>query len=607
MKAPLRRCRQSAAVGLTLVFALALWPASQAQAAPVKVTGINLKEVASQLQVAIVASGPVRYQVRDVQPNWIVVDVPGAQLGIPAGEVRVARGLVTKVRVGQFEPNIVRVVLELVQPIRFHLTTSPDRGAILLGIPTIVGGQPIPPRAEPTQLPLPPATPPATAPAPGPAVGFDQKISLELRNVDITDVLSALAKLAHVNLVTDAGVQGRITVRLTDVTFAEAMHLILDPNGLGFQLIGSNMIVARKEKLTGIRQHRVTNMLASAFVATYLTPLTGVGKEKAVVDDATNSFFLLGSDDDQSKVATLLARVDLPVERAITRRIKLNYLDAAAFVDLLTTRLPDAAKAAKVDKVNNAVVLVGSAGQMQILDSFLEQVDTPLAQVLIESMVVEVPTEVTHNLGVAWGTAEAMTLTWNESTPGTCCSVFSAPSIANILITTPALVFTINNLITENRSKLLANPRLAVRDGETAKMNIGDKIPFQVVNAQGVPSVIIIEAGVQLEVTPHIGSDGYVTMKMHPEVSSILTAPSPGVPPTIATREADSSVTVKDGTPIVLAGLIQKNEVETTIKVPLLGDVPILGWLFRSTSTDKIDNEVIFVITPHILAKAGAG
>jgi len=605
MKVPSRRCRRSAAVGLTLIFALALWPAIQVQAAPVKVTGINLKEVASQLLVAIVASGPVRYQVRDVQPNWIVVDVPGAQLGIPPGEVPVARGLVTKVRVGQFEPNIVRVVLELVQPIRFHLTASRDRAAILLGIPTVVGGQPIPPRAEPTQLPLPPATPPATAPQPGPAMGFDQKISLELRNVDITDVLSALAKLAHVNLVTDAGVQGRITVRLTDVTFAEAMHLILDPNGLGFQLIGSNMIVARKEKLTGIRQHRVTNMLASTFVASYLAPLTGVPKEKAVVDDATNSFFLLGSDDDQTKVAALLARVDTPVERAITRRIKLNYLDASAFVDLLTTRLPDSAKSAKIDKVNNAVVLVGSAGQMQILDSFLEQVDTPLPQVLIESMVVEVPTEITKNLGVAWQTAEPLTLQWTTPAPPTCCAVIQAPSIANILISTPAILFTLNNLIQENRSKLLANPRLAVRDGETAKMNIGDKIPFQVVNAQGVPSVIIIEAGVQLEVTPHIGTDGFVTLKMHPEVSSIKTAPAPGVPPTIATREADSSLTVKDGTPIVLAGLIQKNEVETTIKIPLLGDVPILGWLFRSTSRDKIDNEVIFVITPHILAKVG--
>jgi len=603
MKAPLRRCRRSAAVGLTLLFALALWPTSQAQAAPVKVTGINLKEVASQLQVAIVASGPVRYQVRDVQPNWIVVDVPGAQLGIPAGEVPVARGLVTKVRVGQFEPTIVRVVLELVQPIRFHLTTSPGRGAILLSIPTIVGGQPIPPRAEPTQLPLPPAAPPA--PQPGAAVGFDQKISLELRNVDITDVLSALAKLAHVNLVTDAGVQGRITVRLTDVTFAEAMHLILDPNGLGFQLIGSNMIVARKEKLTGIGQHRVTNMLASTFVTTYMTPLTGVKKEAAVVDDATNSFFLLGSDDDQSKVSALLARIDLPVERAITRRVKLNYLDAAAFVDLLATRLPDAAKAAKIDKVGNAVILVGSAGQMQILDSFLEAVDTPLPQVLIESMVVEVPTDLIKNLGVAWPQTEPFTLQWNESLPGACCSVLSAPSVANILITTPALIFTLNNFIQQNKSKLLANPRLAVRDGETAKMNIGDKIPFQVVNAQGVPSVIIIEAGVQLEVTPRVTTDGFVTLKMHPEVSSIKTAPGPGVPPTIATREADSSLTVKDGTPIVLAGLIQKNEIETTIKIPLLGDVPILGWLFRSTVTDKSDNEVIFVITPHILAKVG--
>src|SRR5207237_8548543 len=109
-----------------------------------------------------------------------------AQRGFPAGGCAVARALCTLGRVGQFEPTIVRVVLELVQPLRFHLTTSPGRGAILLSIPTIVGGQPIPPRAEPTQLSLPPATPPATAPEPGAAVGFDQKISLELRSVDIT-------------------------------------------------------------------------------------------------------------------------------------------------------------------------------------------------------------------------------------------------------------------------------------------------------------------------------------------------------------------------------------------------------------------------------------
>jgi type II secretory pathway component GspD/PulD (secretin) len=77
------------------------------------------------------------------------------------------------------------------------------------------------------------------------------------------------------------------------------------------------------------------------------------------------------------------------------------------------------------------------------------------------------------------------------------------------------------------------------------------------------------------------------------------------VPPTISTREADSSLTVKDGTPVILAGLIQKNETRTTVKVPLLGDIPVLGWLFKTESSDTRNNEVVFVITPHILAKIG--
>ena len=144
-----------------------------------------------------------------------------------------------------------------------------------------------------------------------------------------------------------------------------------------------------------------------------------------------------------------------------------------------------------------------------------------------------------------------------------------------------------------------------MRDGETARLTVGDKIPFQIINAQGVPSIVILDAGVKLEITPHVNKDGYITMRMHPEVSQIATAPSPGVPPTISTREADSSLTVKDGTSVILAGLIQKNETRTTVKIPLLGDIPILGWLFKTESTDTRNNEVVFVITPHVLAKNG--
>src|SRR5207245_8653063 len=107
------------------------------------------------------------------------------------------------------------------------------------------------------------------------------------------------------------------------------------------------------------------------------------------------------------------------------------------------------------------------------------------------------------------------------------------------LITSPPLLVTLNLLLQQNKSKLLANPRLAVRDGETATMNIGDKIPFQVVNAQGVPSVIIIDAGVILSFTTRINDDGFVTLRMQPQVSSLKTAPAPGDPPQIETRKTD--------------------------------------------------------------------
>ncbi len=610
MIVPLHGSLRSVSVGLMLVLAVVLWPAVQVQAASVKVTGVALKEAANELQVSIVATGPVHYQTRDVQPSWIVVDVQSARLAMPAGDLPLAKGLVKRVRVGQYTEDVVRVVVELTQPATFRLTTVPDSAAILVGISKDVAVRPVqapvPARAEMAQLPLPPATPAPTAPKPAQApsssaagsISSQGLINLELRNANIADVISALAKLANVNVVTDQDVKGTITVRLINVTFEDALRLVLEPNGLAYATVGPNIIVAKKEKLARpvLRQYQVANMQAAAFASTYL-PLTGIKKEQAVVDDGTNSLLVVGTVEDQAKVLDLLARVDIPAERTVTRVIKMNYIDAGSFVDLMGARLPDTAKLAKVDKSSNSIVLTASAGQMQIIDALLQQLDTALPQVMIEAMVVEVPSDVTKNLGVAWQTSTTFTINFTGG---------QYPCCAQVSISSPAVLATLNTLIQENKSKLLANPRLAVRDGETAKMNIGDKIPFQVINAQGVPSVVIIEAGVKLEITPRINADNFVTVKMHPEVSSIKTAPAPNVPPTIATREADSSLTVKDGTPIVLAGLIRKDEIQTTVKVPLLGDIPILGWLFKSTSTGKTDNEVIFVITPHILQKQGS-
>lgn len=610
MRVP-RRIRLSA-LAVTVLVALAVpsWPSAPAEAGVAQVTGLTLTELPSELQLTVLASAPVRYRLVNAEPHWIVMDVEGATLAISPDDLPPARGIVQRIRVGQYLPTVVRLVVELSRPAKVRVAASPDGTALILGVLTGIPPERLPIHAQAGILPddpptVPqgggpapaarPASPVAAQAAPAPA----RLISLELREAEIGDVLSALAKLSGVNIVTDTEVKGKITVRLKDVTFDQALQLILEPNGLAYTRVGNNLIVAKRDKLMRafVREYHLTNISAKDFVTTIL-PVVGIKKEQVSVDEANNAVFVNAPSDDQVKVQALLARVDVPTERPVTRVIKLHYVDATTFLDLLGARLPDTVtKTAKVDKSSNSVVLTATEAQMQTVDAIRSQVDTPLPQVLIDAMVVEVPTDQIKNLGVAWPSSTTFTV----NSTGT-----DSQGRVSISVTAPPVTPILNTLIQENKARLLANPRLAVRDGETARMNIGDKIPFQVINAQGVPSVVIIEAGVKLEITPRVNADGYLTVRMHPEVSAIKTPPAPNVPPTISTREADTSLTVKDGSSIVLAGLIQKNETKSTVKVPLLGDIPVLGWLFKSESTNKTDNEVIFVITPHILQKVGS-
>jgi len=115
--------------------ALVAWPADAVQAALVKVTSVTLQEAADGLEVRIATSGPARHERRNVRADWVVVDIPGAELGIPAGTVPVSSGLVSRLRVGQFTTDVVRVVVELPQPTHVQLRASPDGTAIIVGIP----------------------------------------------------------------------------------------------------------------------------------------------------------------------------------------------------------------------------------------------------------------------------------------------------------------------------------------------------------------------------------------------------------------------------------------------------------------------------------------
>ena len=132
---PIQRPVRVVAGAMLWLVALVTWPAEPALAALVKVTAVTLQEAPSGLQVSIATSGPAHYEQRNVRAGWVVVDILGAELGIPAGTVPGSNELVSRVRVGQFTSDVVRVVVELSQPTNFHLDASPDGAAIIVGIP----------------------------------------------------------------------------------------------------------------------------------------------------------------------------------------------------------------------------------------------------------------------------------------------------------------------------------------------------------------------------------------------------------------------------------------------------------------------------------------
>ncbi|NLB72853.1 MAG: type II and III secretion system protein [Firmicutes bacterium] len=147
----------------------------------------------------------------------------------------------------------------------------------------------------------------------------------------------------------------------------------------------------------------------------------------------------------------------------------------------------------------------------------------------------------------------------------------------------------------------IARPSTTTLDGTEARVFIGDKIPV-IISEQGgeTKSVSFIEAGVKLVITPRVNRDGLITVRIRPEVSSILRTDQTQGFPHVRTREADLVATVRDGETIAIAGLLQREEIESVLKLPILGDLPLLGLLFQNRKLDTKETEMIIFVTPRI-------
>lgn len=271
--------------------------------------------------------------------------------------------------------------------------------------------------------------------------------------------------------------------------------------------------------------------------------------------------------------------------------VKLKYLKADQMKSSLGTILPESQ--IRIESAHNSLILMGSDEEYSKVRDVLSELDVPQKQVMFEAQVVEITKSDLNNLGVRWQWGNFPSSSGNEMVG--VIPVGPQGSSTNFRATIDAIV---NN---EN-AKILANPHVATLDGQTARILIGDRLPVEtkfVENGVQQIAVTYIDVGIKLEVTPWVNEDGIITTKLLPEISTNIAAA--GNNPSIRTRQAETTLRVKNGETIVIGGLIQKEDRKNVTKVPLLGDIPIIGNLFKSTSIEKRETELTIFITPTIL------
>lgn len=356
---------------------------------------------------------------------------------------------------------------------------------------------------------------------------------------------------------------------------------------------------------------------------------------KVIADERTNRMVLKGKEAELDQVEQLIAELDQPSKKSSRLTvIPLRYADAVKTAELInglvgtgndeTTKRPTNTFV-QADESTNALVISAEPNVMVDIQSVLNELDTPRAQVLVEAIIVEVKMEGSESLGFQWLFGDASESTTpvvgtNFTTGGNSLTeiasgvVTGTPTLSNGLTAGVAsfnsdgdlnLAGILQAIESSSNANLLSTPKIMTLDNQTSKILVGETRPFQTGGYADSSSNAFVtttreDIGLTLEVTPHINAGDEVRM----EVSQIVEAASPEASSlgTITTkREIETTVIAGNRKTIVLGGLIEDNIVEIQQKVPLLGDIPVIGALFRSTSYENQKKNLLVFIRPTIL------
>jgi|KBSSwiStaDraftv2_1062776.scaffolds.fasta_scaffold20226_2 general secretion pathway protein D len=266
-----------------------------------------------------------------------------------------------------------------------------------------------------------------------------------------------------------------------------------------------------------------------------------------------------------------------------------------------------------IDRRLNAVWLRGSPDQIARMKAMIAAIDIPVDSVVLETQFVELTENGLKALGIDFNNANGQigvaTLTSGPFSPlGFEQGCHGDPAVCSGHVSGVSFQASLYAQIQKGNGRIVSRPRISAQSGSTAKIITGDALPIltsiALSGVNGVSQQVqYVNVGVTLQIAPRVSGDGFVSSHVFAVVSSV-TGTSQGYP-TISQREAETSATVRDGDPFVIGGLTQDETISSKSKVPLLGDIPLVGQAFRNERTTRSKTELYIIVTPHIVHRVG--
>ena len=433
-----------------------------------------------------------------------------------------------------------------------------------------------------------------------------EKLSFNFQNVEVRAALQAIADISGLNIITSDSVQGNLTLRLKEVPWDQALDVVLQAKGLDMRKNGNVLWIAPKEEL--------------------------LTKEKLELEQ-------------RAQIADLE-----PLKSEI---FQLNYQKAEAFKTVFgleggadtRNRVLSKRGSAIIEPRTNQVFVTDIASKLEEVRKLIQKTDVATKQVLIEARIVEASDQFTRNLGAKLGFADMRAIRGGDAgwqvgngnnrigiagnqvgmgqtqgivrvddgtgsynntqfinMPAAGINGVQAGSLAISLFNSAAnrfLNLELSALEAEGAGKIISSPRVVTADKAPAVIEQGVELPYQVATSSGATSIVFRKANLKLDVVPQITPDGNVVLDVDVNKDSVGQETRAGF--AIDTKHVKTQVMVENGGTVVLGGIYQQVERNTTSKVPLLGDVPVLGHLFKQNSRTNDKTELLVFITPKIV------